>query len=99
MIDIQTEEYYDLYMHLREIFNGEMRIILGISDGSLSGKFRADKVMIDGLNRELETKPESIRELDVLVKDYQSGLKKAGLRDWILGKERSLFRNWWWLLF
>ena len=91
MIDIQTEEYYDLYMYLRKIFNREMRQKLGISDGSLSGKFRADKVMIDGLNRELETKPESIRELDVLVKEYQSGLKKAGLRDWILGKGKESF--------
>jgi len=86
MIDIQTEEYYDLYMHLREIFNQEMCRNLDIQGNTLAGKFRADKVMIDGLNRELEDNPDNIRQLDVLVKEYQSGLKKARLRDWVLGR-------------
>jgi 1-acyl-sn-glycerol-3-phosphate acyltransferase len=38
MIDIQTEEYYDLYMYLREMFNDEMRTDLGIQENSLSGR-------------------------------------------------------------
>jgi hypothetical protein len=88
MIDIQTEDYYDLYMNLREIFNQEMCRNLGIQGNTLAGKFRADKVMIDELNRELEANPDNIRQLDVLVKEYQSGLKKARLRDWVLGREK-----------
>ena len=53
MIDIQTEEYYQTYMMLRTIFNDEMRNRLGITDHSLTGKFRADKAMIEMLDKEL----------------------------------------------
>lgn len=86
MIDIQTEEYYELYMELRALFNDEMRKVLDIRDGSLSGKFRADKVMIDRLNRELEKNPGSIVGLNNLVMRYREGLRRAGLRDWVLKK-------------
>jgi 1-acyl-sn-glycerol-3-phosphate acyltransferase len=86
MIDIQTEEYYDLYMQLRETFNPEMRSILNITGTSLADKFRADKVMIEGLNRELETNPDAIRDLNTKVMDYQKGLKNSRLRDWIIGR-------------
>lgn len=88
MIDIQTDEYYELYMHLREIFNDEMLIILGIADNTLAGKFWADKVMIDSLNQELETRPDKISQLHALVRDYQAGLEKARLRDWVLKKNK-----------
>ena len=87
MIDIQTEEYYELYMHLREIYNDTMRKKLDIREGSLSAKFKADKVMIDLLNRELESQPDSIAGLNNLMAQYQEGLKKAGLRDWVLKKD------------
>lgn len=85
MIDIQTEEYYDLYMRLREIFNLEMRSALNIQDNSLNGKFRADKIMIDNLNKELGSNPSAIARLDKLVKQYWQALQDAGLRDWVIG--------------
>jgi 1-acyl-sn-glycerol-3-phosphate acyltransferase len=88
MIDIQTDEYYDLYMYLREIFNDEMKVELEIQDNSLAGKFWADKVMIDNLNRELEAHPDEISQLNTLVLDYQAGIKKARLRDWVLKKDK-----------
>ena len=89
MIDIQSEEYYDLYMLLRVIFNQEMRKILGIQENTLAARFRADKIMIDRLNRTLETDPEEIRQLDLQVKQYEQGLLKAGLRDWTVAGERQ----------
>jgi len=88
MIDIQTKEYYDLYMNLREIFNDDMREKLDIQDNSLYGRFWADKKMIDCLDRELESNPDNIHKLNTLVSDYQSAVKKAGLRDWVLKKDR-----------
>jgi hypothetical protein len=88
MIDIQTEEYYETYMALRTIFNDEMRRRLGIADDSLAARFKADKVMIDLLDRELASSPDSIKALDKLVRDYQQRLKRAGLRDWVLGKRQ-----------
>ncbi|HJZ40384.1 MAG TPA: 1-acyl-sn-glycerol-3-phosphate acyltransferase [Bacteroidales bacterium] len=86
MIDIQTEAYYELFMELRGLFNDEMRKILDIPDKSLSGRFRADKVMIDRLNLELEKNPESIGALNNLMMRYQEGLRRAGLRDWVVKK-------------
>ncbi|MFO7370537.1 MAG: 1-acyl-sn-glycerol-3-phosphate acyltransferase [Bacteroidales bacterium] len=87
MIDIQTEEFYDLYMHLREIFNDEIHEELGIQETSLASKFKADKAMIELLNKELNQNPENMRSLDVLVSDYQQSVRKAGLRDWVIRKQ------------
>ena len=88
MIDIQTEDYYDLYMHLREIYNKEMRNLLDIQEKTLAGKFRADKIMIDCLNHALTADPELIKHLDEKVKQYDQGLKKARLRDWVIEHEK-----------
>ncbi len=90
MIDIQTEEFYDLYMHLREIFNDEMREELGIQGTSLAEKFGADKIMIELLNKELDQNPDNMRSLNVLVADYQKSVQKAGLRDWVIRKQPFL---------
>ncbi|MBN1144106.1 MAG: 1-acyl-sn-glycerol-3-phosphate acyltransferase [Bacteroidales bacterium] len=87
MIDIQTEEFYDLYMHLREIFNDEMREELGIRETTLASKFRADKAMIELLNKELDQNPDNMGSLNMLVADYQKSVRKAGLRDWVIRKQ------------
>lgn len=87
MIDIQTEEFYDLYMHLREIFNDEMLEELSIQDTSLASKFKADKAMIELLNKELSRNPENMRSLNEVVSDYQQSVRKAGLRDWVIRKQ------------
>jgi hypothetical protein len=65
-----------------------MRNRLGITDKTLTGKFRADKAMIAMLDKELASSPEIIRNLDAQVTEYQSGLKKEGLRDWVIRKEK-----------
>jgi 1-acyl-sn-glycerol-3-phosphate acyltransferase len=88
MIDIQTEDYYQTYMSLRNIFNDEMRKILGIQDNSLTGRFRADKAMIALLDKELAAFPENMKNLDALVTEYESGLKKSNLRDWVVRKKK-----------
>jgi 1-acyl-sn-glycerol-3-phosphate acyltransferase len=88
MIDIQTEEFYDLYMFLRNVYNDNMRRKLGITGDSLPEKFAADKVMIDLLNLELEANPGSLDRLNTLTMEYQAGLKSLGLRDWVLKKEK-----------
>jgi len=86
MIDIQTQEYYDLYMYLREVFNQEMCRKLGIPGKTLAEKFRADKVMIESLNKELDNKPHNINQLNTLMQEYQTGLKTERLRDWVVGR-------------
>jgi 1-acyl-sn-glycerol-3-phosphate acyltransferase len=88
MIDIQTEEFYLTYMSLRTIFNDDMRNRLGITDPSLTGKFKADKAMIAMLDKELVDAPENIKNLDTQVTEYQKHLQETGLRDWVIRKEK-----------
>jgi 1-acyl-sn-glycerol-3-phosphate acyltransferase len=88
MIDIQTTDYYDLYMHLRNVYNPVMCRKLDLQGKSLADKFVADKRMIDALNVELVNHRENIAHLNQLMQEYQAGLNKYGLRDWILQKER-----------
>ena len=88
MIDIQTEEYYMTYMALTTIFNDEMRKHLHIRDHSLAGKFKADKALIALLDKELATESGTIGTLNAIVSEYQEGLQKKGLRDWVLKKEK-----------
>lgn len=84
MIDIKTQEYYDLYMRLRVIANDLVRGKSGIKGDSLRDRFEADKKMIDALDKELETNPETIGNLDSMVREYDKELEKFGLRDWVL---------------
>lgn len=84
MIDIQTEEFYDLYMNMRSIYNDRMAEHLGIHEKNLASKFRADKEMITRLDKELENHPAGIQQLNELVAGYLADIKKSGLRDWIL---------------
>jgi hypothetical protein len=93
IIDIQTEEFYPLFMDLREIYNDNMRSMLGIPGNSLYERFRADKVMIDVLNSELEQNPENISILNDEVSNYMHDLRNAGLRDWVLKNEPFGFFN------
>jgi hypothetical protein len=88
MIDIQTEEYYDLYMHLREVFNRHMCKKLGIQGKTLAEKFRADKTMIELLNTELASNPLNISKINSLMQDYQTGLKTERLRDWVVDRSQ-----------
>lgn len=93
MIDIQTEEFYPLFMNLREIFNDDMRRILGTGEKTLFSRFKADKVLIGTLNKELECNPAKIQTLDNLVNGYQNQVRKAGIRDWILKDQPFGFMN------
>lgn len=88
IIDIQTQEYYDLYLYLREVFNEEMCRKLGIPGKTLADKFRADKVMIESLNKELDDNPNNISKLNTIMQEYQAGLKNERLRDWVVGRRK-----------
>jgi 1-acyl-sn-glycerol-3-phosphate acyltransferase len=54
MIDIETVEYYEMYLGLRTVFNERMREIMGIEGERLHDKFLADKEMIRRLDARLE---------------------------------------------
>jgi 1-acyl-sn-glycerol-3-phosphate acyltransferase len=87
MIDIQTEEYYDLYQNLRILYNSEMRKRLNITGKSLPDKFRADKKIISVLDDYKDRNPKEIRSLDKKVSEYMAGLNRFNLRDWVLHRD------------
>jgi len=85
VIHIKTEEYYDLYEQLREIYYENMLKSLSLSFNQ-KNKFIADKKLIIALDTELENKPDNIKSLDIKVKKYISGIDKFNIRDWVLRK-------------
>jgi 1-acyl-sn-glycerol-3-phosphate acyltransferase len=88
IIDIQTEEYYDLYQGLRIIYNSGMRKKLGIAGRSLRDRFIADKRMISILNKYGESNTDGMNVLAARVSEYFKGLEELNLRDWVLGRDR-----------
>ncbi|MBN2697293.1 MAG: 1-acyl-sn-glycerol-3-phosphate acyltransferase [Bacteroidales bacterium] len=97
MIHIETETYYDTYMGLRTLFNPKMRELMNIKGGSLKDKFTADKEMITRLDEQLEKNEEPLRKLAGKVNQYFDGIKKLGIRDWVVrdrgyGLPRTLWR-------
>ncbi len=88
MIHISTDEYYNLYMNLRVVYNSSMRNRLGINDASLAARFIADKRMIEILDNHLKKAPKDIMSLNHYMEEYQSLLKQNNLRDWVIEKAR-----------
>ncbi len=91
MIDIQNEEYYDLYMSLRTIYNGRMRELMNIKGKSLTDRFHADKKMIEMLDLQFVEDQSQLAPLDNLVKEYNKDLKSINLRDWIVEKGKFYY--------
>jgi 1-acyl-sn-glycerol-3-phosphate acyltransferase len=88
MIHIETEEYYELYMGLRKIFNKKLCAKEGLKSGDLYQEFQADKKLIAALDRCLAEDPGKIQQLDSVYKKYCSLREKLNFRDWVPGGRR-----------
>ena len=88
MIHIGTEEYYNLYMELRSLYTEKVCKKINLNPKKLSDKFKADKLLIDALDSELEKSPESIGELKKLHDTYRTYREKKNLRDWVFRKRK-----------
>lgn len=94
MIDIQTEEYYDTYMGIKEFYRPFMLKKLGLKNRSLANGFVADKELIRKMDIGLAENPESIKQIDTLYKRYGYLRDKLYLRNWVFGKDKySLVLN------
>ncbi len=104
MIDIKTDEYYEVVMSLREIFNDSMRAEIGMEGSLLHDRFRADKEMIArldaliALEAEEDKAPSKMKPLAEKVEKYTSSLKELNIRDWVvrdkgIGAMKSLVRH------
>lgn len=91
MIDIRSEDHYDMYMQLRETYNRRMRERMGLRKKDLHHRFLADNHMISELEKSENGGDERIPRLSVMCTAYSEGVKVLGLRDWVLGRTRHPF--------
>ncbi|MFO7670565.1 MAG: 1-acyl-sn-glycerol-3-phosphate acyltransferase [Bacteroidales bacterium] len=99
MIHIETDQYYEVVMSLREIFNDTMRAEIGMEGSLLHDRFRADKAMIARLDAVIAGEeeaaqatsqepspapPSRIKPLAEKVERYTAGVKKLNIRDWVV---------------
>lgn len=87
MIDIETEDYYDLYMGLRKLYNKRMCERLALKTNMLFNKFLADKRMIATLNGCLQENPSEIDELNKKYTEYNTLMNKLNFREWVSEKQ------------
>ncbi len=88
MIHIESEEYYELYMGLRGIYNKVMRKRMNLKNYRLSDQFIADKLMINALDKCLKSDENSIRQLNNAYKEYAGLRDKLKFRDWVASRKK-----------
>lgn len=87
MIDIRSEDHYNLIMDLRDISRSNIRKRLKLTDQGLVGKHQADKWLTERLNQISEENTDKLNELQEIVTEYKNGLGTLGLRDWLFEKK------------
>lgn len=93
MIHIENDELYDMFQDLRHIWNSRMRRLIGIRGDRLIDQFRADKVMIDILNKKYEIDADYLRDLALKTSGYMKNLQLLNMRNWVIEKKAySIFR-------
>ena len=89
MINIQNSRFYDLYQSLREIYNFRMRQLLSIKNNNYPDKFKADKKMIEILDKYHKNHSSEMEILDIKVSEYNQGINLLNLKNWLLEKPES----------
>jgi hypothetical protein len=88
MIDIQSEDHYEMYMLLRFVYNDEMRKQTGQEKNTLYNRLVADQQMIRKLYEVEQQGGEEIEALDKLCTSYREGVEDLGMRDWLFKHSR-----------
>jgi 1-acyl-sn-glycerol-3-phosphate acyltransferase len=87
MLDIQSEEFYDTYYSLRDIYRDRIGAMLQINAHKQPGKFMCEKAMIGMLDRYIEQNADDFKPIDEKVRKYKKDLKRLQLRDWVVRKK------------
>lgn len=92
MIDIQNDEYYDMYDNIRYAYLPQMLKKLGFKNKKQPNNFYAQKAIIEHLDKFTESKPEEAKQLAETTNKYTRLLNKLNFRHWVLQKPSySLF--------
>ena len=88
IIDIKSEEHYDTYMLLRQVYNNRMRERLGFRKKDMYHRLLADQHMIRELSGVEDQHPERLSPLTEIGREYARGVDKFRMRDWVFRKNR-----------
>ena len=88
IIDIQSDDHYEMYMLLRHVYNEKMRKQTGRVKNTLYNRLVADQMMIGKLHEVEQQESESIKALDKLCTAYREGFEGLGMRDWLFKHSR-----------
>ena len=91
IIHIESEDFYDMYMSLREIYNHTMRRHLGLHRNNMETRFRADQQMINAIHEEEKSNRDRISELAEKVNHFSAGVKKLNFRIWLFNRKNYSF--------
>ena len=86
IINIASENYYDTYMLLRQVYNRRMRERMGMRKRDLYHRLLADQYMIRELSRSEEERPEEMADLHSACSEYEAGVLGSGMRDWVFSR-------------
>ena len=88
IVNIESEEYYELYDLLKDIYNDKMRESMGLTERNHPNKFKADRELIRLLGRFEKENPEEMPALDKLVKSYSAKRNRYGFSNELLQEGR-----------
>ncbi len=88
LIDIRSEDHYEMYMLLRSVYNDEMRKQTGGEKNTLYNRLIADQHMIGKLYEVEQEQGDKIRKLDELCTAYREGVEGLKIRDWLFKHSR-----------
>jgi 1-acyl-sn-glycerol-3-phosphate acyltransferase len=88
IIDIRSEDHYEMYMLLRSVYNDDMRKQTGHVKNTLYHRLLADQKMIARLYEIEQKEGEKIGALDELCTSYREGVDSLGMRDWLFKHSR-----------
>lgn len=86
MIDIKTEEYYELYDILRESACGDWMMDKGIKR-SPGEKLKAQIAIVKKLEKQQELDANPYAAMQAKAQDYLKLIKKLNLREWLFDKQ------------
>jgi 1-acyl-sn-glycerol-3-phosphate acyltransferase len=80
MVNIDSDEYYELIYIIKEIASLEMQAYLNLPEG-YGGKFYSEKIISDMLLKEFAANPALAEEFKPWVNEYQNTLKRLKLNN------------------
>lgn len=86
MINIENEEYYDMFNNIRYIYLPKMIKKLGFKNKKQPNQLFAEQNIIKNLNDYVNENPEEAKVLNENTLRYSELLNKLNLRNWVLQK-------------